>query len=388
MDNISKMQFPILSDVRHVAYRLFTSGRRRERPSSHNLIGRTKGLPGGRLASVGCLLIAIGALVVMPACQGNGSGPQAVWARVDGHPIYRYQVEKIYNRPGGPASEAEDQEEALTYKLDILNQLINNQILMAYAAHSGISVSESEVDTKVAQLKSPYSQKQFEQELKKSGMTESDFRNEVRTRLTVNKLINRDIDSHVSVSEADIKDYYDHNKAAFDVPETEYHLAQIEVTPGSNKKVHNLKNDDAKTPVMALRKIQALYAQLKAGHDFATVARNYSENPATAMSGGDMGFLPISALAGSPSIERVVKGLKVGQMSGILTTRNGYYIVKLLGIEKAGQHPVSDPKVQNQIRKTLLNEKEQLLRAAYLETLRNKATVRNLLAQRIVKQMK
>ena len=219
-------------------------------------------------------------------------------------------------------------------------------------------------------------------------MTESDFRNEVRTRLTVNKLINRDINSRVSVSQADIKAYYDHNKASFDVPETEYHLAQIEVTPGSNKNVHNLKNDAAKTPQMALRKIQALYAQLRAGNDFATVARNYSEDPATAMSGGDMGFVPVSSLAASPAIERVVKGLKVGEMSGIITTRSGYHIIKLLGIEKAGQHPVTDPKVQNQIRKTLLNEKEQLLRAAYLETLRDKAKVQNLLAERIVKEIK
>ena len=103
------------------------------------------------------------------------------------------------------------------------------------------------------------------------------------------------------------------------------------------------------------------------------------------MSGGDMGFIPESQLAANSALARVVKGLKVGKISGIITTPSGYHILKLLGIEKAGQHPLSDPKVQSQIRKTLQNEKEQLLKAAYVETLRDNAKVKNLLAEQVVK---
>jgi peptidyl-prolyl cis-trans isomerase SurA len=331
-------------------------------------------------------LTTAGVMLLMPACQRNSTGSGDAWARVDGHPIYRSEVEKIYRSRIGSTGEANDKEESLSYKLNVLNELINNQILMAHAAQSGITVPESEVDTKMAQLKSPYSRQQFEQKLKDRGITEDDLREEVRTTLTLNKLINRDINSKVSVSEADISAYYQRNKASFDVPETEYHLAQIEVTPGASKDVHNLKNDDAKTPQMAQRKIQALYAQLRAGQDFATVAQDYSEDPTTASSGGDMGFVPESSLASSPDLNRVVKGLKVGQISGIITARNGYHIIKLLGIESAGQHPVADPKVQSRIRDTLMNEKEQLLKAAYIETLRDKAKVQNLLAEQIIKQ--
>lgn len=385
MDKFSEMQFLILSDVRPIAYRLLNSFRRNAL-EAHGTAGRFHGGPAGRrVASAACLLGTAGLMLLTLACQRNNPGSGAVWAEVDGHPIFRSQVDKIYNRPGGPASEAQDKEEMLTYKLDILNQLINNQILMAYAAHSGITVSESDIDTRIGQLKSPYSQQQFEQRLKSQDITEDDLREEVRTTLTVNKLINRDINSRVSVSDADIQAYYDHNKTSFDVPETEYHLAQIEVTPGSNKEVHNLKNDDAKTAEMAQRKIQALYAQLRAGQDFATVAQNYSEDPNSAMNGGDMGFVPESSLAANSDLDRVIRGLKVGQISGIIASRNGYHIVKLLGIEKAGQHPVTDPKVQSQIRKTLLNEKEQLLKAAYIQNLRDKAKIRNMLAEQIVK---
>ena len=389
MDNILNMQLLILSDVSRIAYRLFTAERWRGGPAGLRFRSVSNGASRRRrAATVACLLGVSAIMLLMPACKKKPSGSGTVWAQVDGHPIYQSQVEKIYRSRVGGTDQASDREEALSYKLNILNELINNQILMAHAAQSGITVSESEIDTKMGQLKSPYSEQQFEQKLKARGITEDDLRDEVRTSLTVNKLINRDINSRVSVKESDITAYYNRNKSSYDVPETRYHLAQIQVTPGSSEQVHNLKNDDAKTPQMAQRKVQALYAQLRSGQDFATVAQNYSEDPATSMSGGDMGFVPESQLATNPSLDRIVKELKVGQISSIITTPSGYHIIKLLGIEKAGQHPVTDPEVQAQIRKTLLNEKEQLLKAAYIENLRDNAKVKNLLAEQIVKEYK
>ncbi len=388
MDKISRMQILILSDVRSVAHRLFTLTSLPGRLAWWQDVrhGLKRGSAGRRLASAACLLGIASAMMMMPACQSKNAGAGAAWAEVDGHPIYRSQVEKIYHRMSSSKGNAADKAETEIDELNILNELIVKQVLLAYAAHSGITVSESDIDTKVAQFKSPYSPEQFAEKLKEQGMTEDDLREEIRTNLTIEKLLNRDVRSKVSVSDADIDAYYQKNKTSFDVPETEYHLAQIEVTPGTGKDVHNLKNDDAKTPEMAQRKIQALYAQLRAGQDFATVAQNYSEDPNTALSGGDMGFYPESSLAENPALEKVVKSLQVGQISGIINARGGYHIIKLLGIEKAGQLSLTDPKVQSRIRNTLMNEKEQLLKAAYIETLRDKAKVRNFLAEQIVKE--
>ncbi|TAM84240.1 MAG: peptidylprolyl isomerase [Acidobacteria bacterium] len=386
MDNTSNMQALILSDIRRLAYRFLMTGRRGVRGIWSGFDRQLTATCRRFHPTAACLLGAAAAMLLMPACKPKPAASGDIWARVDGHPIFSSQVEKIYKSRAGSAGETGDSEEALSYKLNILNELINNRILMAHAAQSGITVSESEIDTKMGQLKSPYSQEQFEQKLKERGISEDDLRDEVRTTLTVNKLINRDVSARVSVSDADISAFYQKNKTSFDIPETEYHLAQIQVTPGSSNEVHNLKNDDAKTPEMAQRKIQALYAQLRAGQDFAAVAQNYSEDPNTAMSGGDMGFVPESSLAANPALGRVVKGLKPGQISGIMNTPSGYHIIKLLGIEQPGQHPLTDPKVQSQIRKTLQNEKEQLLKAAYIETLRDSAKVKNLLAEQIVKR--
>ncbi|HET7841545.1 MAG TPA: peptidylprolyl isomerase, partial [Terriglobia bacterium] len=167
------------------------------------------------------------------------------------------------------------------------------------------------------------------------------------------------------------------------VPETEYHVAQIQVTPEHDPELHNLKNDDASSPAAAERKIQALHARLSAGEDFSKVAQEYSEDPRTAPGGGDMGFLPVSSLESNPALKKAVLSLQVGGISGIIQTATGYHIIKLLGIEKPGQHDLADPQVESAIRQTLSNEKEQLLKAAYIEDLRNRAKIVNYLAQRI-----
>jgi len=382
MDDKFKMQLLIIPKSLRHAYRLLPSSpetKGQRAGGSPQSAFRSLSLPHSLgLAGVLCLLL------LTFACQKRQSKSGAVWAEVDGQPIFRDQVEKIYHSRGISSGASADKEEVLSYELNILDELINNQILLAHAAHSGITVSEAEVDTKVSQLESPYSKQEFEQKLKQRGMDENDLREEVRSSLTVTKLISKDIDSRISVSDAEIAAYYQRNQASFNVPETEYHLAQIEVTPRPDRDVRNLKNDDAKTPAAAERKIQALDAQLRSGEDFSTVAQEYSEDPTTASTGGDMGFIPASGLETNPALKRIVKSLKVGQISGIIKTKDAYHIIKLLGIEQAGQGQLSDPKLQSSIRNTLVNEKEQLLKAAYIETLRDEAKVKNLLAEQIV----
>ena len=80
-----------------------------------------------------------------------------------------------------------------------------------------------------------------------------------------------------------------------------------------------------------------------------------------------------------------MNSLKVGQISPIVRSNIGFHIFKLLGMEEAGQHTLSDLRVQSAIRQTLHNEKEQLLKAAYIEMLRNHSKVTNHFAEAVVK---
>jgi peptidyl-prolyl cis-trans isomerase SurA len=294
-------------------------------------------------------------------------------------------VERHYRSRLTSPSETGKDVPALSLKLNILNELINNEILLAHASRAGVNVSEAEVDAKLVDLRTPYSEDEFRKKLRDQGMTLSDLRQQVRDGLLVEKVINKEIASRVSVSDGEVAQYYDRNKASFNVPETQYHLAQILVTPIPDPQLRNLANDDAKTPAAAERKIKALWARLRRGEDFDKLAQAYSEDPSTVSGGGDMGFIPASSLASQKKILMALQSLKVGQVSDVIRDSAGYHIVKILGREVGGQRPLSDPQVQNGIRQTLMNQKAQLLRAAYIEDLRDKAKVSNHLAAQIVK---
>lgn len=319
-----------------------------------------------------------------PACQKESQSGPDVLATVDGKPIFRQDVERQYKTRQSTDADAGNAEQALGLKLNILNELINNQILVAHAGRAGISVSETEVEQKISELESPYSKEEFERKLAEQGLNRDELRRQVRESLLVTKLVNKDIASRVTVSDAEVADFYQRNKARFNVPETTYHLAQIEVTPAPTPDVRNLKNDDAKNPAAAERKIQALYAQLRAGGDFMKLAQAYSEDPRTSAGGGDLGFIPASSLDRNPQLKQAVAALKVGEISGIIRTPAGFHIVKLLGREERGQRTLDDPTVKNTIHQSLMNEKEELMRAAYIENLRNQAKVENFLAEQVV----
>jgi peptidyl-prolyl cis-trans isomerase SurA len=186
------------------------------------------------------------------------------------------------------------------------------------------------------------------------------------------------------VTAGEVSAYYNQNKADFNVPQAEVHLAQILVTPFPDPQVRNLMHDDARNALEAQRKIQALYLQVRTGTDFAKVAEEYSEDPRTAPGGGDIGFIPVSSISSNGALSRALKSLKPGQITGIIQDRAGAHIYKLLGRLDPGQRKLSDPGVQESIRKTLAGEKAELLKAAYIESLRNQARVVDYLAQQVV----
>jgi peptidyl-prolyl cis-trans isomerase SurA len=221
--------------------------------------------------------------------------------------------------------------------------------------------------------------------LKARGYTVEDLRGDIRQQLSIQKVINREVVAKITVTDQDVQDFYNQNRSQFNVAETQYRLAQIVITPHKDPQLRNRKNDDATTDEEAKRKAAALSHQLETGADFAQVAMDYSEDPATSASGGDLGFVPESSLSQSdPGLKRAVLSLKPGQTSGVIVLRDSYRILKLVAKEAPGQRELSDPVVQQSIRDNIHNRKEQLLRAAYLTIARNDAKINNYLAHQVV----
>jgi peptidyl-prolyl cis-trans isomerase SurA len=329
-------------------------------------------------------MAAVAVVCLAAGCQRNAKPGPDVWALVNGHPILQQQVERFYNsqynQPNRPSPE-----EAQFLKLNILDELINNELLLEQAQKLGLAATDNEVEQKFSELKTPYSDEQFQKELDQRGITVEQLKNNLRERISIEKLINREITSKVSVSEQEIAAAYNRNLADYDVAEPEYHIAQIVVTPRRDPEVRNRKNDDATTPAQAQRKIHMLLERLRAGTDFSELAMDYSEDPMTASTGGDLGFISASALnQGNPALKRAVLALKPGQISGIISTKDSDRIIKLIAMITPGQRKLADPQVQQSIRETLRDRKEQLLRAAYLATLRDQARITNYLAIKIL----
>ena len=331
------------------------------------------------------------ALPLLVGCSGRGNDKE-VMAKVNGYKILRSEVDKTYNTQvaGSPQKPTTTEEEAL--RLNVLGQIIYNQLQLQKSEKLGIVASDDEVESKFNQAKAPYAQEQFQKLLKDRGFSEADYKLEIRRNLTVDKLLNKEIASKVTISEADIQNYYNQNKAEFNLIEPRYGLATIFVSnQPSNEPGHD--GDRAQIDAQAKKKIQIIYNRLESGEDFTELAQKYSEDPDTARSGGAVGPVPETQIKNlDPATRDAIQKLKAGQWSPVIPALDnrthlpsGYQIVRLNAKEAAGQRDFNDPQVQQFIRTKLRSQREQILKAAYDEVLRDNAEVHNYYAEQILK---
>ncbi len=316
-------------------------------------------------------------------------------ASVNGRKIYRTEVDKYYANQTAGSDQQPAGEQAVSLRLSILNELIETEILMQRAEKLGLLATDEEVDRKLNEIKSPYTAEEFNKRLQDKKITLDDFKRDLRRSLTRDKVLNKEITSRINITDQDVSNYYNQHKSEFNLIETQYHLAKIVVSGAGNGQVHNLQNDKAQNDAEARKKIQKIANRLDSGDDFATLAMNYSEDPETSNNGGDLGMAPESALKTADAATRdAVMKLKPGQYTPIIPIVNlathqtvGYMIVKLIAKEPAGQREFSDPRVQQQIRQQLRDRREQLLKAAYYESLRDDAKVTNYYADEVLKNL-
>lgn len=307
-----------------------------------------------------------------------------VAATVNGRPIYYSEVDKAYKTQFPGRVEGENEDQVQLRGMEILRSLIDNELMLQRAEKAGLVATDADVDARLNELKAPYTKEEFDKQLKDWGLTLEELKAQIRRDESVKKLFNKDITSKIDITDAEVASFYNANRGSYNLPEPRVHMAQIVVTAQPDPNVHNLKNDKAKNEEEAGRKMQAIEARLKQGEDFAMMAQNYSEDPTTTPNGGDLGFMGESALDKvSPDLKKLVLSLQPGQMSPVIRTPSGFQILKMISKEPAGQRDLSDPRVQQSIRETLLSRKDQLLKTAYYESARNEAKIVNNMAKTI-----
>src|SRR5438477_9400889 len=202
-----------------------------------------------------CLFVGVAALAAtcFTACRATPAATPTptvsadTWAVVDGRNISRDLVEKAYQRTQD-TSQPLSGEEAWTAKLNVLNDVTVQDILLAKAAQLKLAVSDAELDAAYADAKKNIAEEAFQQEIARRGLTPADMREGLRRELLAQKVIAGEVGSKIAVTDQDVTDFFTANRAQFNLPEEAYHIAQIAVTPTRDPQVNNRAGDDAATP--------------------------------------------------------------------------------------------------------------------------------------------
>jgi peptidyl-prolyl cis-trans isomerase SurA len=339
----------------------------------------------------------VGAGVLFSAVTGCHRPPGAdVVATVNDKEIMRAELDKYYKASLGQTPEAPSAQQADIQRLNLLRGMIDDEILQQRAAKLNLVASDEDVNAKLTEIKALSTQEEFESQLKTRGQTLDDLKRQIRRALTTTKLLNKEIESKINITDAEITAYYNTHKSEFNFIEPQYHIAQIVVTGAPPQQTGNPQARRAPNEAEARKEIDNIHNRLQSGDDFGTLAAQFSENANVASNEGDMGFVPESSLRSEEDLYTALTKLKSGQITDIIPvfdnaapTRRviGFAIYKLLGREPAGQREINDPRVQQAIRQSLHESHAQLLRNAYSEMLHDNSKIRNYFAEQVLRQV-
>ena len=263
------------------------------------------------------------------------------WAVVDGREITRDDIEKAFRRIGQtPPSN----EETLTAKLNLLNDYIVQDILLARARAAKIELPDTELDAAYAEAKKNITEEQFKEELTRRNLTAADMREGLRRELLVQKVIERDVVSKVAVTDQDVSEFFNANRAQFNFPEEAYHIAQIVVTPvrepnGTSRErcrhpaSRDEQNADADGPAEGRRAVRRSRARLLRGSGDGAARRRPRVR-------AGIGAEDRAAAAPRHGLELTPGSVRVVSADGAHT------IVLLVAHEQAGQRDLSTPAVR------------------------------------------
>jgi len=325
------------------------------------------------------------AAVVFTACgTGSGTGTTSdIAATVNGKSIMLKEVDYIISQQTGGQQAQMSPLQLAQARLQVLNGLIQKEVMFQRAEKEKLVPSEEEITQEVNKQKQQanMTEEEFQKWVKDQGQTLEAVRDEARKKIAIQRLQDK-VTGKITISDKEVEDYYVNNKQQF-VDKRGAGLAAIVVDPADN----NLQND-AKGELEAKQKIDRLYQRLKSNGDFATIAREESEDPNSNVNGGDIGYAAEEELKqnGFPAelIAQFLGSMQIGEYTQPVRFSNGHwYIFKLTRKQLQTENltlETKSPNVRQQITDGLLNQRKQILNAALLEVAMNEAKINNNLA--------
>jgi peptidyl-prolyl cis-trans isomerase C len=305
------------------------------------------------------------------ASDTNSLFSDPVFATGKGFEIKRSQVDDAYLNytaaiaaRGGTVPEADRAE----VRSNLLDHLIVNKILLQMATAEERTQTKEQVDGAFADARAHApSAEAFEQQIKASGMTLEQLRAQAIEEQLCRRVILRETTNHITVTDAEVKKFYEDNPAKFEVPEQARaaHVLISTLDPLTHEPLPADKKKEKEKLANDLR------ARALKGEDFAALAKQYSEDPGSKDKGGEYTF-PRGRMV--PEFEAAAFSLKTNQISELVETQYGYHIIKLL--EKTPASKITLAKASPSIHEFLVGQavKEEL--PAYTAKLKAGAEVK------------
>ena len=286
-----------------------------------------------------------------------------VLARVNGEPITRSDFEQAIKqaeqRAGTPVPP--DQRDRI-YR-DILDQMIGYKLLIQESKARKVAVPDADIEARIISLKQQFpSEDAFKQALAQQKMTVDQVKSDTRQEMAIKKLVDDAIAAKVAVKPEEVKTFYEQNPKSFQ-ESARVHASHILINAP--------KAADAATKAQAKAKAEAILKEVKAGKDFATLAKQNSQDPGSAANGGDLGFFQQGQMVGP--FNDTAFSLKPGAVSGVVETDFGYHIIKV--IEKQPGRTVPLEEVKPKIEQFLEAQNREKQTGAFVSGLRAKGKV-------------
>ncbi len=214
----------------------------------------------------------------------------------------------------------------------VLERLIVERALLQFAKDTGIRVDDTTVERTILRVAEENKLKpdEFRKVLEREGIPYANYREDIRRQIIVQRVREREVDSKVTVSDAEVDNYLA-TLASQAGGEDEYQLSHIYITVP----------EQATPDVVETRRQRAAeaLAEVRSGKDFAQIAAAYSNAP-DASSGGNLGWRTAARL---PSVfAEIIRKMKPGEVSGVLRSAGGFHIVKLADVRNRNQPTVVD----------------------------------------------
>jgi parvulin-like peptidyl-prolyl isomerase len=307
------------------------------------------------------LLAALALGLAVAACGGDdddsssGDVPADAIAVVGDREIPKTEYDRLLTQAQA-TYEAREQDfpEAGTPEFaQLRNALVRSLVEQAQfeiaAEELDVTVTDEELEKRLDELKQQFfdgDEQKYKEELEKQGLTEEQVLKDLRTRMLSEKVFEK-VTSEVEVTDADIQAYYEENKSQFE-------------TPASREVRHILVKSKAKA--------DDIHAQLENGGNFAKLAKQFSEDPASKNEGGK--FTAQKGATVAP-FDKVAFELETGELSEPVKTQFGWHIIEAAGdIEEATTQPLSE--VEESISTTLLEERKNARINEWIEELQNR----------------